>query len=148
MEKEKLKSSIVWTVVTVLAAMCIVASIVYDNWDTIKGYFNDESQEVIQEEQDFVEDPKISISSYLDMRSTMREEKRVDSVFLSIPDVVLVDILRTHGTDLWISDIVAIYESNNATYNKVLSGARSQKYLEDSIQKIPKDTAKTDIIPK
>ena len=31
-------------------------------------------------------------------------------------------------------DMIYIYESNTTTYNTVLSGARAQKYLDDSIQ--------------
>ena len=68
------------------------------------------------------------------MREQMREDRRVDSVFLAMPKVVLIDILMQHGTSLSIKDMVYIYESNTSTYNTVLSGARAQKYLDDSIQ--------------
>ena len=68
------------------------------------------------------------------MREQMREDRRIDSVFLAMPKVVLIDILMQHGTSLSIKDMIYIYESNTSTYNMILSGARAQKYLDDSIQ--------------
>lgn len=137
---------IVWIVATLCLLMGI-AAVVYEEHDTIKNYLHGENQEVVQDTLQ-MEEPVYTIQDYVEIRNQMKEERRIDSVFLAIPDVVLIDILSQHGTDLSITDIVYIYESNSTTYNSVLSGARAQKYLEDSIQKIPKDTAKTDIISK
>lgn len=139
-------SIIVWIVATVCLLMGI-AAVVYEEHDTIENYLHGENQEVVQDTLQ-MEEPVYTIQDYVEIRNQMKEDRRIDSVFLAIPDVVLIDILSQHGTDLSITDIVYIYESNSTVYNNVMSGARAQKYLEDSIQKIPKDTAKTDIIPK
>lgn len=139
-------SIIVWIVATLCLLMGI-AAVVYEEHDTIENYLHGENQEVVQDTLQ-IEEPVYTIQDYVEIRNQMKEDRRIDSVFLAIPDVVLIDILSQHGTDLSITDIVYIYESNSTIYNSVMSGARAQKYLEDSIQKIPKDTAKTDIIPK
>lgn len=146
-QRPKPLSIIVWTVAT-LCLLIGIAAVVYEEHDTIENYLHGENQEVVQDTLHDMEEPVYTIQDYVEIRNQMKEERRIDSVFLAIPDVVLIDILSQHGTDLSITDIVYIYESNSTTYNSVLSGARAQKYLEDSIQKIPKDTAKTDIIPK
>lgn len=145
-QRPKPLSIIVWIVATVCLLMGI-AAVVYEEHDTIENYLHGENQEVVQDTLQ-MEEPVYTIQDYVEIRNQMKEERRIDSVFLAIPDVVLIDILSQHGTDLSITDIVYIYESNSTIYNSVMSGARAQKYLEDSIQKIPKDTAKTDIIPK
>ena len=80
------------------------------------------------------------------MREQMREDRRVDSVFLAMPKVVLIDILMQHGTSLSIKDMIYIYESNTSTYNTVLSGAKAQKYLDDSIKTNPLPTVVNDSI--
>lgn len=134
MEKEKLKSSIAWTVTAIIALIVMIAAVVYENRSTIKNYFTGENQEVVQDTVSY-EEPVLTIQEYVKLREQMREDRRIDSVFLTMPDVILIDILRQHGTDLSISDVVYIYESNKTIYNTVLSGARSQQYLEDSIQK-------------
>lgn len=139
-------SIIVWIVATLCLLMGI-AAVVYEEHDTIENYLHGENQEVVQDTLQ-MEEPVYTIQDYVEIRNQMKEDRRIDSVFLAIPDVVLIDILSQHGTDLSITDIVYIYESNSTIYNSVMSGARAQKYLEDSIQKIPKDTAKTNIIPK
>ena len=115
----------------------MIAVIVYAERITIKNFFTGENQEEVQIEDSAYEDPMcvLTIQEMLDMREDMRETKRIDSVFLAMPQVVLIDILMNHGTSLSIKDIVYIYESNTSTYNDVLSGARAQKYLDDSIQK-------------
>lgn len=134
MEKEKLKSSIAWTVTAIIALIVMIAAVAYENRNAIKNYFTGENQEVVQDTV-FYEEPVLTIQEYVKLREQMREDRRIDSVFLTMPDVILIDILRQHGTDLSISNVVYIYESNKTIYNKVLSGARSQQYLEDSIQK-------------
>ncbi len=139
-------SIIVWIVATLCLLMGI-AAVVYEEHDTIENYLHGENQEVVQDTLQ-MEEPVYTIQDYVEIRNQMKEERRIDSVFLAIPDVVLIDILSQHGTDLSITDIVYIYESNSTIYNSVMSGARAQKYLEDSIQKNFKDTIKTDNIPK
>lgn len=127
----------VWVIVAIIAFIGMIAAIVYAERVTIKNFFTGENQEEVQIENDSTyEDPMcvLTIQEMLDMREDMRETKRIDSVFLAIPQVVLIDILMNHGTSLSIKDIVYIYESNTSTYNTVLSGARAQKYLDDSIQ--------------
>lgn len=128
----------VWTIVAIIAFIGMIAAIVYAERITIKNFFTGGNQEEVQIENDSTyEDPMcvLTIQEILDMREDMRETKRIDSVFLAMPQVVLIDILMNHGTSLSIKDIVYIYESNTSTYNDVLSGARAQKYLDDSIQK-------------
>ena len=128
----------VWVTVAIIAFIGMIAAIVYAERVTIKNFFTGENQEEVQIENDSTyEDPMcvLTIQEILDIREDIRETKRIDSVFLAIPQVVLIDILMNHGTSLSIKDIVYIYESNTSTYNDVLSGARAQKYLDDSIQK-------------
>lgn len=103
--------------------------------ENIANFLNGVNQEEVQEDpQVIIEEPVTTIQDILDMREQMREDRRIDSVFLAMPKVVLIDILMQHGTSLSIKDMIYIYESNTSTYNTVLSGARAQKYLDDSIQ--------------
>lgn len=125
----------VWVVVAILALIGMIGAIFYAERKNIANFLNGVNQEEVQEDpQVIVEEPVTTIQDILDMREQMREDRRVDSVFLAMPKVVLIDILMQHGTSLSIKDIIYIYESNTSTYNTVLSGARAQKYLDDSIQ--------------
>ena len=125
----------VWVVVTILALIGMIGAIFYAERENIANFLNGVNQEEVQEDpQVIIEEPVTTIQDILNMREQMREDRRVDSVFLAMPKVVLIDILMQHGTSLSIKDMVYIYESNTSTYNTVLSGARAQKYLDDSIQ--------------
>lgn len=104
---------------------------------------NKTNQEQIIEEPNMVETESVpTIQEILDGREHIKECQRIDSVFLTMPDVILIDILLQHGTSLSNSDIVTIYESNRERYNNVMSGARVQQY-KDSLDKYnnTKDTA-------
>lgn len=83
-----------------------------------------------------------TIQEVLNTRDYIKECQRIDSVFLTMPDIILIDILLQHGTSLSNTDIVTIYESNKERYNNVMSGARVQQY-KDSLNKYnnTKDTA-------
>lgn len=125
----------VWVVLITLALIGMIGAIIYAERKNIANFLNGVNQEEVQEDpQVIIEEPVTTIQDILDMREQMREDRRVDSVFLAMPKVVLIDILMQHGTSLSIKDMIYIYESNISTYNTVLSGARAQKYLDDSIQ--------------
>lgn len=125
----------VWVVLITLALIGMMGAIIYAERENIANFLNGVNQEEVQEDpQVIIEEPVTTIQDILDMREQMREDRRVDSVFLAMPKVVLIDILMQHGTSLSIKDMIYIYESNTSTYNTVLSGARAQKYLDDSIQ--------------
>lgn len=126
---------IVWVVLITLALTGMIGAIIYAERENIANFLNGVNQEEVQEDhQVIIEEPVTTIQDILDMREQMREDRRIDSVFLAMPKVVLIDILMQHGTSLSIKDMIYIYESNISTYNTVLSGARAQKYLDDSIQ--------------
>lgn len=125
----------VWVVVTILALIGMIGAVIYAERKNVANFLNGVNQEEVQEDpQVIIEEPVATIQDILDMREQMREDRRIDSVFLAMPKVVLIDILMQHGTSLSIKDMIYIYESNTSTYNTVLSGARAQKYLDDSIQ--------------
>lgn len=135
MARPKPPRIIVWAVLITLALIGMMGAIIYAERENIANFLNGVNQEEVQEDpQVIIEEPVATIQDILDMREQMREDRRVDSVFLAMPKVVLIDILMQHGTSLSIKDMIYIYESNISTYNTVLSGARAQKYLDDSIQ--------------
>jgi hypothetical protein len=135
MAKPKPPRIIVWVVLITLALIGMMGAIIYAERENIANFLNGVNQEEVQEDpQVIIEEPVTTIQDILDMREQMREDRRVDSVFLAMPKVVLIDIFMQHGTSLSIKDIIYIYKSNTSTYNTVLSGARAQKYLDDCIQ--------------
>ena len=135
MARPKPPRIIVWAVLITLALIGMTGAIIYAERENIANFLNGVNQEEVQEDpQVIIEEPVTTIQDILDMREQMREDRRIDSVFLAMPKVVLIDILMQHGTSLSIKDMIYIYESNTSTYNTVLSGARAQKYLDDSIQ--------------
>lgn len=131
MARPKPPRIIVWVVLITLALIGMMGAIIYAERKNIANFLNGVNQE---DAHITIEEPVATIQDILDMREQMREDRRIDSVFLAMPKVVLIDILMQHGTSLSIKDMIYIYESNTSTYNTVLSGARAQKYLDDSIQ--------------
>lgn len=137
----------VWVIVAIIALIGMFGAMIYAERENIANFLNGVNQEEIQEDpQVIIEEPVTTIQDILDIREQMREDRRVDSVFLAMPKVVLIDILMQHGTSLSIKDMIYIYESNTSTYNTVLSGARAQKYLDDSIKTSPLPTVVNDSI--
>lgn len=126
------------TAILVAIIVVLVGCIIYLDRHKIADFFTGENQTEVQTEENepvIVEDVPLTIKDFLEMREVMREDRRIDSIFLSIPEVVLVDILTQHGTSLSNADVVHIYEANPRDYNKVVSGAKAQQYVEDSIKR-------------
>ena len=122
--------------VLIIIIMILLGCMLYIERHNIHNFIMGENpDEVLIEEADTsaVQYEETSIKDILEMRKQMREDRRIDSVFLTIPDVVLIDILTQHGTSIGIQDMVYIYEAYPNDYNKVVSGAKAQKYVEDSL---------------
>lgn len=142
METENKKSySWIWWLIGLIAACTLTGFIVHNNGSKIDEFFG---QEYPVESQEVVEDTTVydvpTIQEVLEFRRQAQELKRADSLFLTIPDVVLIDILSNHGTELSSYDIMQIYEGNPKIYNAVQSGARAQLFKEslpDSLSKQP-----------
>ncbi|MGM9531523.1 hypothetical protein [Intestinibacter sp.] len=100
--------------------------------------------------QDSIQDHIVSIEDYLQFRKEMIETDRKDSVFKAMPEIALVNILYNFGTELSQYEIVNIYESNTAAYNKILEGAKTKEIV-DSLNNIDvhsNSTKRENIIPK
>lgn len=119
-------NTIFWSILFALVLAIFVGVSVYLGHDRIAESINPEKENVSQEPQTEVE-PVLTVQDVLQARNDLKESQRVDSVFLSLSDVILVDILMTHGTSLSIADIVNIYESNKSRYKDVQHGAIIQK---------------------
>ena len=130
-----------WAVAILVIIVALIASTVaYFNVETIDkmtGFRPVEEQDIdstaLEIQQELVEKAENpSIEEYLQYKYDLIEQQRMEQVFKKMPDVIIVDILREHGTAISPLDIVEIYENYPETYNSVTSGARSQQYL-DSI---------------
>lgn len=128
--EEKKSFSWVWWLITLILACTAVGIIVHNNSDKIDNILNKEVIEDTTTVDTVTTEEPVTIQEILEFREHLRECQRIDSVFMSLPEVVLIDILMNHGTNLSNSDIVYIYESNPDTYNAVKSGARAQQYKE------------------
>lgn len=117
------------TLIIVIVAAITIGTLVWRNSNTID---KDESVETIQNEITSDTIDNYSIEDYLQFRNDMRQQQEAEQIFLNMPDVVLIDILLQHGTELSPYDIGEIYKNYPDIYNEVQSGARSQRYL-DSI---------------
>ena len=139
-----------WAVAILVIIVALIAgTIAYFNVETIDkmtGFKSVEEQKVdsaaIAIQHELIEETENpSIEEYLQFKYDLIEQQRKEIVFKSMPDVVIIDILREHGTAISPSDIVDIYENYPEIYNATKSGARSQQYL-DSISKNNKEPDK------
>lgn len=136
-KREKPSNKLVWWFLLTIALIVTVGVVMYHNHDNIAKLIIPEKECVAQDTAIAVI-PVLTIQEILDFRKEIKEGQRVDSMFLAMPDVVLIDILMTHGTSLSNSDIVYIYESNKSRYKDILKGAIIQKTL----TKVPRDSLK------
>lgn len=139
MEEKNQQTHWIFWVIAVIAACLITGLIVYNNTDQIDRFVN--NTETIESLETPIEDTTVveeSIADVLQWREYLKEQRRIDSVYLKIPDVVLIDILLQHGTSISNEDIVYIYEAYPETYNLIQSGAKAQKYA-DSLKAIKPD---------
>lgn len=134
-------SKLGWYFLLTIIAIIVAGIVMYWQHDNIAKLINPEKQEIVCTDTALIAvEPVRTIQDVLQFRKDIREGERIDSIFMSIPDVVLIDILMNHGTSLSNGDIVHIYESNKSTYNTVLRGTEVQKFYEDSVLKQPRDS--------
>lgn len=138
-------SKLGWYFLLTMIAIIVAGVVMYWQHDNIAKLINPEKQEIVcTDTASIAVEPVRTIQDVLQFRKDIREGERIDSIFMSIPDVVLIDILMNHGTSLSNGDIVYIYESNKSTYNTVLRGTEVQKFYEDSVLKQPRDSLRSE----
>lgn len=97
--------------VIIILAMCTIGFI---GTDKVASYFTDKETVETVSESDNVDDvtiePEITITDILEARAALREERRIDSVFMAIPDFELAAILMNIGVGSTKADIVYEYE--------------------------------------
>lgn len=76
-----------------------------------------------------------TVQEVLQWRENLRLDKYVDSVFLTMPEQILTQILVTKGTDLANHEIVSIYISNKDFYDKLIKRSMDiqKEYIPDSM---------------
>lgn len=120
-----------WSIIFAIALAIFVGVMAFLGHDKIAKVISLE-EDCVSQDTAIAVTPVPTIQDILQFRIDVRENQRIDSVFMSLPDAVLVDILMTHGTSLSNTDIVSIYESNKERYSNVKIGADIQKELLDN----------------
>lgn len=128
--------------VIIILAMCTIGFI---GTDKVASYFTDKKTVETVSESDNVDDvtiePKITITDILEARAALREERRIDSVFMAIPDFELAAILMNIGVGSTKADIVYEYELHKKSYEDVRLGREIQtKIIQRNDTLIPKDS--------
>lgn len=115
-----------WWLLVAIAVMIATGVIVFVCHEPIAKIVTSEDESVCIDTVKAVE-PVLTIQEVLKFREDVREGMRIDSIFLAMPEAILIDILMTHGTSLSNSDIVYIYESNKEHFKDILKGAVIQR---------------------
>lgn len=115
-----------WWLLVAIAVIIATGVIVFVCHEPIAKIVTSEDESVCIDTVKAVE-PVLTIQEVLKFREDIREGMRIDSIFLAMPEAILIDILMTHGTSLSNSDIVYIYESNKEHFKDVLKGAVIQR---------------------
>ena len=129
--------------VIIILALCTIGFI---GTDKITSYFTEkEAVETTVSESDNVDDvtiePEITITDILEARAALRKERRIDSVFMAIPDFELAAILMNIGVGSTKADIVYEYELHKKSYEDVRLGREIQtKIIQRNDTLIPKDS--------
>lgn len=128
--------------VIIILAMCTIGFI---GTDKVASYFTDKETVETVSESDNVDDvtiePEITITDILEARAALREERRIDSVFMAISDFELAAILMNIGVGSTKADIVYEYELHKKSYEDVRLGREIQtKIIQRNDTLIPKDS--------
>lgn len=135
-----------WWIIVAIALVIATGVIVFCNHEPIAKIVESQGTTVCEDTAKAVE-PVLTIQEVLKFREDIREGIRIDSIFLAMPEPILIDILMTHGTSLSNGDIVYIYESNKEHYKSIKTGADIQRdyitpYSQNDSVKNPRDSLK------
>lgn len=132
-----------WWLLVAIAAVIATGVIVFMCHEPITKIVTSEDGSVCIDTTKVVE-PVLTIQEVLKFREDVKEGMRIDSIFLAMPDAILIDILMTHGTSLSNRDIVTIYESNKSHFKDILKGAVIQRDIITPIDSVknPRDSLK------
>ena len=85
-----------WTILVAIALVIATGVIVFLCHEPIAKIVTSEDESVCIDTVKAVE-PVLTIQEVLKFREDVREGMRIDSIFLAMPEAILIDILMTHG---------------------------------------------------
>lgn len=130
-EFKKLSSLMLLTILALFIISC-VSFIVCKNYPYIDSKLcgNDtECEQVVQE--DTCTNEVLTVDEYLDFYENIKELRKSDSLYYTIPVSQMRAILENFGTDLTTTEIVNIYRSNRKLYDDIVRN--KDKLVSDSI---------------
>lgn len=141
--KKNWSIALLWMVILVL----ILGGVGYFYKDNISEYmFGPKVEDITIVKNDSVEEPLPTIDEILQVRRETIEEKKSDSIFLSLSEVELTAILMKIGTNSTIKEIVDAYKNLQPYLKNVLLGADIAEKMLQEQQKKP--LVEPDSIPK
>lgn len=140
--QEGRKSDKMLWIMLVASIICFATGVItFVKHDSIAKIISDNTETICTDTVKTV-DTVYTVQNILDFRENLKEGIRIDSMFLTMPEPILVEILMNHGTLLSNKDIVYIYEGNKDYYNSILKGANIQRDI-----LTPRDTITNKTIP-
>lgn len=150
----KMKKKIIVFSLSLIALLAVLSITVSCDWFNI-NLFN--KTEVPTTDTVFVEKPEMAITEQttieemLQFREVLKEDRKIDSIFLAMPDIALTGVLIRLGTNVSTKTIVKEYLDNIQYYNNLQLGAAINNAIKDmniSPNYIITDSFKTYKIPK
>lgn len=135
---------LIWTIVGLVIIILGLCTIGYLGTDKVTSYFKDSKSEKVEcyeDENLFPTEKEPTVQDIIEQRTSTKMERRIDSVYMAIPDFELAAILMNIGTTSTKEAIVYEYELHRKLYEDVKLGAEIQKKIiqrHDTV--IPKDS--------
>lgn len=130
-EFKKLSSLLLLSLLALFIISC-VSFIVCKNYPYIDSKLcgdDTEYEQVVQE--DTCTNEVLTVDEYLDFYKNIKELRKSDSIYYTIPVPQMRAILENFGTDLSTTQIVDIYRSNRKLYDEIVRN--KDKLVSDSI---------------
>lgn len=121
-----------------LIGFLFAAMLVITGFDVYTFYKGVEKQ---KETEPVFEQANKTPTEFLNEFKTEKQTVVTDSLYYSIPDFIMYDILQNIGTMKSKDEIVRFYLSNKQKYDTMLSGINLQKQVSTELN-IPPDTLK------
>ena len=130
------KKAVFSTILAIVIALAI-GTLVYLNKGKLDHFFG-VNTEVVTMKPDTIKIQAVTINDVLHQRDSIKELRRVDSVFIHLHDVTLTAILMKIGPDKANSySIVREYDSNRLYYDAINIGGNIQRNLDGGGDLVP-----------
>lgn len=134
-----------WFLIAFIAVLsCVNMYMTMDLHKLVKSTQTEQADTITYDDSLSYQFTEATVDDIIEYRNLINADRRIDSIYMNMPEVALRALLMEYGTSTPADQLVEIYNRNRSKYNNIIKGANIQKEIDHQLT--ARDSIKRDTV--